>query len=79
MDIWRLELGPAGVLTFTGKLSVVLAGALVAADDALDVLFGVDLGAAVAALGVGAVGLGAGRGAAAVVAARRAAQAAGRL
>jgi len=43
----------------------VLAGALVAADDALDVLLAVDLGSAVAALRVGAVGLGAGRGAAA--------------
>lgn len=43
----------------------MLAGALVAADDALDVLLAVDLGSAVAALRVGAVGLGAGRGAAA--------------
>lgn len=43
----------------------MLAGALVAAHHALDVLLAVDLGAAVAALRVGAVRLGAGRGAAA--------------
>lgn len=42
----------------------MLAGALVAAHHALDVLLAVDLGAAVAALRVGAVRLGAGRGAA---------------
>lgn len=52
------------VLTFAGKLSVVLAGTLVAADDALDVLLAVDLGSTVAALRVGAIRLGAGRGAA---------------
>lgn len=56
----------------------MLAGTLVAADDALDVLFGVNLGAAVAALRVGAVGLGTGRGAT-TIATRRAAQAAARL
>jgi len=42
----------------------VLAGTLVAADDALDVLLAVDLGSTVAALRVGAIRLGAGRGAA---------------